>query len=286
MSFSVMAGSVGRAYVTLMPLFGSSGPGERARATTRSSLTRLGHEPRHAVADDDLRAIGDETAEVVEGDAHASGSEHVAVAAEARPGRPARAGARRVSPARRSFGPCRSNSRVTGRPARSAASRSSMRAAAQVVGRPVRAVDARAVHARCDELVEHPGPIGGRPQRGDDLGAAVVHALECGTGPAGRRQAWCLQRLSERVVRALVEQPEARLADARVTQHLLPRRSAIAIGAARSTGKPYAPVEIDGSATTGQCDESASVIVRAVDRLQQLRPRRGRRPATPGRRRG
>ena len=35
-SFSVIAGSSGRAYVTLMPLRGASGPGETARVTTSS----------------------------------------------------------------------------------------------------------------------------------------------------------------------------------------------------------------------------------------------------------
>ena len=55
MSLSVIAGSSGRAYVTLMPLRGASGPGEtRARddlAVRRRCSTA---KPRHAVADDDL----------------------------------------------------------------------------------------------------------------------------------------------------------------------------------------------------------------------------------------
>ena len=54
-----------------MPLRGASGPGETARATTVGAVDALDREARHAVADHDLRALGDQRGELVELDDHA-----------------------------------------------------------------------------------------------------------------------------------------------------------------------------------------------------------------------
>ena len=51
-----------------MPLRGASGPGETARATTSAPSIALDREARHAVADHDLRALGDQRGELVEVD--------------------------------------------------------------------------------------------------------------------------------------------------------------------------------------------------------------------------
>ena len=73
-SLSVIAGSSGRAQVTLMPLRADSGPAERTRATTSPSLNAVDREARDAVADHDLAALGDQAGEVGEVDDHAVGA--------------------------------------------------------------------------------------------------------------------------------------------------------------------------------------------------------------------
>ena len=198
MSFSVIAGQRGPGVRDVDALVGQQRAGGEGARDDAVLADALGHEPRHAVADDDLRAIGDETAEVVEGDADGVGVGDVAVAAEDDPvarlqpaldrvGREADLRALQIEQqADGAAGPLGGGAQLD-------------RAAAQVLVRPVRAVDARAVHAGCDELVEYPGPVGGRPQRGDDLGAAGVHALSVAPARPGDVRPR-FQRLSERLV--------------------------------------------------------------------------------------
>ena len=65
-SLSVIAGSPGRAYVTLIPLRGTSSPDDVDLATTSPGPRSARHQTRHTVADDDLGALGDESWEVRE----------------------------------------------------------------------------------------------------------------------------------------------------------------------------------------------------------------------------
>ena len=77
----MIAGSVGLRVGDVDALVAAGDRG-RAHARRPSRCRPLGHEPRHAVADDELRALGDETAEVVERDADGVGVGVAAVAAE------------------------------------------------------------------------------------------------------------------------------------------------------------------------------------------------------------
>ena len=77
----MIAGSSGRAKVTLTPLRADTGPGETTRARTSVSVTPATLKPRHAVADHDLRLRRAQPREALEVDRDAVLAAAVAVAA-------------------------------------------------------------------------------------------------------------------------------------------------------------------------------------------------------------
>ena len=173
MSLSVIAGSSGRAQVTLMPLRGESGPAARTRATT--SL------PRTSSTD----SRGTPSPITI--------SER-SVTSPAKPSKSTstRFAARRMVPAEHD-GLVQSQAawldlraqpqlgaleveQQADRPPRPLGGRADVgRAPAQVVVRAVGAVEPGAVEPGRDHRVEHPLGVGGGPESGDDLGVPAVH---------------------------------------------------------------------------------------------------------------
>src|SRR3954454_20366444 len=192
-SLSVIAGSSGRAYVTLMPLRADSGPGDTAAATTTSPSSHwtakrvhpapLDGEPRHAVADDDLRALRDERGELVELDrdhavAHAFSGRRGGAEAHDVPGGD---GVRHRVGREAQLGPLEVEQQPERAPGALPRFAYRLRAPAQVLVGAVRAVQACAVNARQDHLVEDPVAVGGRAERRHDLRSPAQHARECCT---------------------------------------------------------------------------------------------------------
>ena len=134
----------------------------------------LDGQPRHAVADHDLRALGRQRGEVREVDAHAVGRVGAVGAAEDdRVAYPQRARLRLGrQPQLRPLQIEEQAERPLGALGRRAHRGSP---AAQVLVRAVRAVQARAVHTRLDEPIQHAGRVGRGAERGHDLRPPPEH---------------------------------------------------------------------------------------------------------------
>ena len=160
----------------------------------------LDGEARHAVADHDLRALGDERGELVELDHHvvgrragARGHERDRVADRDRP-RHGRAGQPQLRPLKVEQQP----DRAPGALARGA---DLGRTAAEVVVVAVRAVQPRAVQPGGDEPIEHALGVGGGPERGHDLRTALQHGPECCIEPLARAVRRCRWGVDEPIGR-------------------------------------------------------------------------------------
>src|SRR4051794_21736168 len=175
-SLSVIAGSVGRALVT-DALARAERPARDDAGGDAAVLDALGEQARDAVADDDLRAVGDEVGEAAEVDADVL-----------RAGRDLGAGERHgLADLHHALLGLGGQAQLRAlqveherdRALRALGRRADLEGApAQVVGAAVRAVQAGAVQAGRDELVEDPGAVGRRPERGDDLRVPREHGRE------------------------------------------------------------------------------------------------------------
>ena len=139
-----------------------------------SLLHAVDRQARDAVADHDLRALGDEPREAGEVDHHAAAgrrdvaAEHDGLVELQRAGlgagREPQLGALQVE-------------QQADRPAGAGGGLPDLaRSPAQVLVGAVRAVQTRAVETRGDQLVEPPGRVGGRPEGRHDLRVPTVHA--------------------------------------------------------------------------------------------------------------